>query len=159
MKYLIVLVITALHGQQGFAEESKANLLMKGLYEYDKTADFSNDPEGKKKADAFKKDYEEMQRWKKALADKRREVEIWQEAIKISEERQKLASDNIDVYHELELRIAKRYRVSQEAAHKMIESDDPRVKTVRDVMVRESDDSCLREARKRVLVRKKNAKQ
>ena len=157
LKYLAIFTITLSQIQSSLAEESKSELLMRALYEHDQKADFSNDPEGKKTADALKKSYEEMQKSKKRLDDTRLEIEIMEEVERISKERIKRQGRK-DYYHEWEQNVAKKYGVSQEEAHKMIESYDPRADRVAESMVQARRKADIKEAKKNIEERKKKEK-
>lgn len=154
IKYLTIFTITLSQIRSSLAEESKSEFLMRAFYEQAQKADFTNDPEGKKTADAMKKSYEKMQISKKRLDDTRLEVEIKREEIRISEERIKREGKK-DYYHEWEQNVAKKYGVSQEEAHKIIESYDPRADRVAESMVQERNKADAKQAKKNIEERKK----
>ena len=137
------------------ANQNQQDLLMKGLYEYEKKADYTNDPEGKRKSQEFIKQYENMQKQKRLMEEKREEVEIRKEALRISEE-QKKSTPQKDMTPVVEDAVMKKYGVSRIEANKMIQNNDHRVEQIWQSMVKVETEKVLKEARKRVLARKKN---
>jgi len=77
--------------------------------------------------------YDQMQSYGKSISQKREEVENYSDAIQASQS--KGGSDRRDMTHEVELKVAGQYGVSQEDAHQMIQSNDPRANKVWDSMV------------------------
>lgn len=84
-------------------------------------------------AQSTKASYDKMQSYGKSISQRKEEVESYSAALHASQSRG--ATDRRDMYHELEHNVAKQYGVSQEAAHKMIESNDPRANKVWNSMV------------------------
>jgi hypothetical protein len=96
-------------------------------------------------AQSTKASYDQMQSYGKSISQKREEVESYSAALHASQN--KGASDRRDMTHEAELNVAKTYGVSQEAAHKMIESNDPRANRVWNSMVQAETEKELAQVR------------
>ena len=96
-------------------------------------------------AQSTKASYDQMQSYGKSISQKREEVESYSAALQASQS--KGASDRRDMTHEAELNVAKTYGVSQEAAHKMIESNDPRANRVWNSMVQTETEKELAQVR------------
>jgi len=137
------------------AHQSQQDLLMKGIYEYEKKADYTNDPEGKRKSQEFIKQYEDMQKQKRMMEEKQEEVEIRKEALRISEE-QKTSAPQKDMTPVVEDAVMKKYGVSRAEANRMIQNYDQRAEQIWQSMVKAETEKVLKEARRRVLDRKKN---
>lgn len=153
----IILTLILLKGSYCFAEQSKQErqeLLMKGLYEYEKNADYTNDPEGKRKSDEYIKQYEEVQQHKHNVEKQQEKIEIYNEAFKILKEKEK-SQIKKDQSHELENKIIKQYKVSRLEAHKMIQNYDPRAEKIWQAMIQAETAKNLKEARKRIKERKR----
>lgn len=84
-------------------------------------------------AQSTRASYDKMQSYGKSISQRREEAENYSAALHASQSRG--ATDRRDMYHDLEQKVAKQYGVSQEAAHKMIESNDPRANKVWNAMV------------------------
>lgn len=97
-------------------------------------------------ARSTKASYDKMQSYGESIAQRREEVENYNLSLQASEN--KGASDRRDVYHDLEQNVMKRYGVSQEAAHQMIERDDKRANKVWDEMVQREVESELAEVKR-----------
>ena len=72
--------------------------------------------------------YEQAKLYQQSASQKREEANTWQQVAEYS--RNNSASDDRDMYHEVESGVMKKYGVSQEAAHQMIEQGDRRVDKV-----------------------------
>jgi len=72
--------------------------------------------------------YEKAHSYQQSASQKREEANTWHQAAEYS--RNNSASDDRDMYHDVEQSVMKRYGVSQEAAHEMIETGDKRVDKV-----------------------------
>jgi hypothetical protein len=72
--------------------------------------------------------YEKMQNYGEALSQRREEVENYNLALQATQH--KAATDRRDMTHEVEDQVMKRYGVSREDAHKMVQSLDPRAQKV-----------------------------
>lgn len=129
------------------AEKDSMGLLMKGLYEHSKQGGFNDDPEVKRKADEYIKQYEEMQSSKRKLEEERERVEIYQEALSMTEKKIKSGTQK-DCTHEVEDEIMKQYKVSRYEAHQMIQSYDPRAEKIWKRMVAAETAKELAEAKK-----------
>ena len=84
-------------------------------------------------AQSTKASYDQMQSYGRSISQRREEVDSYNTALQATQS--KGATDRRDMYHDLERNIAKQYGVSQEAAHQMIESNDPRANKVWNAMV------------------------
>ena len=84
-------------------------------------------------AQSTKASYDKMQSYGQSISQRKEEVDNYNLAIQSSAS--KGGTDRRDMYHDLEQNVAKTYGVSQEAAHKMIESNDPRANKVWNSMV------------------------
>ena len=84
-------------------------------------------------AQSTKASYDKMQSYGQSISQRKEEVDNYNLAIQSSASRG--GTDRRDMTHEAELAVAKTYGVSQEAAHKMIESNDPRANKVWNSMV------------------------
>ena len=84
-------------------------------------------------AQSTKASYDKMQSYGQSISQRKEEVDNYNLAIQSSASRG--STDRRDMYHDLEQNVAKTYGVSQEAAHKMIESNDPRANKVWNSMV------------------------
>ena len=84
-------------------------------------------------AQSTKASYDKMQSYGQSMSQRKEEVDNYNLAIQSSASRG--GTDRRDMTHEAELNVAKTYGVSQEAAHKMIESNDPRANKVWNSMV------------------------
>lgn len=72
--------------------------------------------------------YEKMQNYGEALSQRKEEVENYNLALQATQH--KAATDRRDMTHEVEDQVMKRYGVSREDAHKMVQSLDPRAQKV-----------------------------
>jgi hypothetical protein len=72
--------------------------------------------------------YEKGQMYQQSASQKREEAKTWSQVAEYSKNR--AISDDRDMYHDVEQGVMKRYGVSQEVAHQMIESGDKRVDNV-----------------------------
>ena len=154
----ITTIILLINTKYCFAEQSKQNsldLLMKGLYEHEKRADYQTDSEGKRKSEEYVKQYEKMQKLKSAIEEEKERVEIYEEALKISQEKAK-SSPGKDMTHEVEDRVMDKYKVSRSEAHKMIQNYDPRAEEIWQAMVKTETEKELQAAKKRIEERKQH---
>lgn len=92
-----------------------------------------DDEMSKSLAQSTKASYDKMQGYGQSISQRREEVENYSDAIQASQS--KGGSDRRDMTHEVELKVAGQYGVSQEDAHQMIQSNDPRANKVWDSMV------------------------
>ena len=106
------------------------NLLLRAASNEHYTKDDSID---QSLAQSTRASYDKMQSYGKSISQRTEEVESYSSALHASQS--KGATDRRDMYHDLEQNVAKQYGVSQEAAHKMIESNDPRANKVWNAMV------------------------
>lgn len=79
-------------------------------------------------AHSTRANYDQMQSYQQSMSHKREEAESYSAALQYSHNNG--ASDNRDMYHEVEKGIMQAYGVSQREAHQMIESHDPRADKV-----------------------------
>ena len=80
----------------------------------------------------LKEHYDKMQSYRRSISQQKQELEDYKELLRISNSK---SSSSQDCYHDVEVNTMKKYGVSQEEAHKMIESSDPRVDIVWKEMV------------------------
>ena len=148
----IIIVFILLNNSYCFADQSKQDrqeLLMKGAYEYEKKADYTNDPEGKRKSDEYIKQHEDMQETKRRIEENKEKAEIYNAALKMQKEEKKFSSKK-DMTHEVENKIMKQYKVSRSEAHRMIQDYDPRAEKVWQTMVQAETQKNLQKAKQRL---------
>lgn len=87
-----------------------------------------NDETGKTLSNNASASYEKMQNYGEALSQRRQEVENYNIALQPTQH--KAATDRRDMTYEVEDQVMKRYGVSREDAHKMVQSLDPRAQKV-----------------------------
>lgn len=146
----IIIAVILLNGSYCFAvgsEQERQELLMKGLYEYEKKADYTNDPEGKRKSEEYIKQYEDMQKYKRSIEEPRKKVKIYNEELKISKDKGKSYTQK-DWNHELENKLMKQYKVSRLEAHKMIQAYDQRAEKAWQAMIQAETLKDLKRAKK-----------
>ena len=96
-------------------------------------------------AQSTRASYEEMQSYGQSIAQKREEASTYSEALQYNKNNG--ASDHRDMYHEVEQGVMKQYGVSQNQAHQMIESNDPRANKVWDGMVQQNIGNTMSQVR------------
>ncbi|MBY0533871.1 MAG: conjugal transfer protein TraG N-terminal domain-containing protein [Rickettsiaceae bacterium] len=96
-------------------------------------------------AQSTKASYDEMQSYGQSVAQKREEANTYSEALQHNKSNG--ASDHRDMYHEVEQGVMKQYGVSQNQAHQMIESNDPRANKVWDGMVQQNIGNTISQVR------------
>ena len=79
-------------------------------------------------AEETQSSYEESESYQQSASQKREEAETWSKTAEYAQSRS--ATDDQDMYHHVENETMKRYGVSQEDAHQMIETGDRRVSAV-----------------------------
>lgn len=87
-----------------------------------------NDEVGKTLSNNASASYEKMQNYGEALSQRKEEVENYNIALQATQH--KAATDRRDMTHEVEDQVMKRYGVSREDAHKMVQTFDPRAQKV-----------------------------
>ena len=96
-------------------------------------------------AQSTRASYDEMQSYGQSAAQKREEANTYSEALQYNKNNG--ASDHRDMYHEVEQGVMKQYGVSQNQAHQMIESNDPRANKVWDGMVQQNVGNTISQVR------------
>lgn len=79
-------------------------------------------------ANSTNSSYEKMQNYGEALSQRKEEVENYNIALQATQH--KAATDRRDMTHEVEDKVMKRYGVSREDAHQMVQTADPRAERV-----------------------------
>lgn len=87
-----------------------------------------NDETGKTLSNSANASYEKMQNYGSALSQRKEEVENYNLALQATQH--KAATDRRDMTHEVEDKVMKRYGVSREDAHQMVQTADPRAERV-----------------------------
>jgi len=87
-----------------------------------------NDETGKTLSNNASASYEKMQNYGETLSQRKEEVENYNLALQATQH--KAATDRRDMTHEVEDQVMKRYGVSREDAHKMVQTLDPRAQKV-----------------------------
>jgi len=87
-----------------------------------------NDETGKTLSNNASASYEKMQNYGEALSQRKEEVENYNLALQATQH--KAATDRRDMTHEVEDQVMKRYGVSREDAHQMVQTADPRAERV-----------------------------
>lgn len=87
-------------------------------------------------AQSTRASYDEMQTYGQSVAQKREEADTYSQALAYNKNTG--ASDHRDMYHDVEQGVMRQYGVSQNQAHQMIESNDPRANRVWDGIVQQN---------------------
>jgi hypothetical protein len=96
-------------------------------------------------AESTRANYDDMQSYGQQVAQKREEANTYSEAIQYN--RNNGATENRDMYHEVEEGVMKQYGVSQNEAHQMIEKNDPRANKVWEGIVQQNVGSTINQVR------------
>ena len=84
-------------------------------------------------AESTRANYDDMQHYQQSVSQRKEEVDNYSSALHASQTSG--ASDNRDMYHEVEQGVMQQYGVSQEQAHQMVEHNDARANKVWDGIV------------------------